>query len=56
MVCDLMGLVATFATAAFAINAKTKNHPHVNIIGSAISMSNKLISLSSSIARDTGTL
>jgi hypothetical protein len=56
MVCDLTGLVTTFATAAFAIDKKTKSNPRINIIGTAISMSNKLISISSKIARDIGTV
>lgn len=55
MICDLTGLVATFATSAFAISAKPTNNPRINSIGGAISMSNKLIILSSRIARDIGT-
>jgi hypothetical protein len=56
MTCDLMGLLVTFGSATFSIRAKIRHNPSIAVIGSAISMSNKTIIISSKIARDIGSL
>lgn len=53
---DVTGLLVTFGSAAFAIGNKFKYPQNIAVIGTAVTLSNRLSSLSSNITKDLANL
>lgn len=49
---DITGLLVTFGSAAFAISNKFKYPQNIAVIGTAVTLANRLSSISSNITKD----